>query len=695
MSKAIKNIVNFTKDLNKQQLKVVEHLEGKILVLAGAGTGKTKIITYSVAKLIKEGVSPSEIMLITFTNKASREMINRIKELLGKLPFGMVAGTFHSVAHRNFLRKFKKKINYGSYEIMDVPKSRDLIKSCIYDACKKEMLNDPNFNPKNEEEELELFKQLQKQYPKPRYIQEIISSSANCNRTIENVINWRFQDFVDYKEQINEIMKRYKDKKIKYSKFDFDDLLFFWEKLLDYDDVKQFAKRFKYIFVDEYQDTNYIQNSIIYKLSKLNESEKHCLLVVGDDAQSIYAFRGANITNFLNFEENFKNVKKFKITTNYRSCPEVLDLTNNSISHNENQFKKEMTANNPAHIKPQFVYANSNVELIDFIVNKIKKYHSEGKSYDDIAVLFRSLKVFSEEGYHIRRFQTELAKEQIPFEVRGGKSFFEKAHIRDLFAFLSFRYDPKSLFAGNYWERITKYIEGLGKSNSLKIYDSIIKKKRTPLQILRSEINLKREIAILRNNKIISRFGNNVLKSITQMIDKLLNLKSNNIEQMIFDLFNFLPFKEKFEALYKSGEDDQSFEDRIADIGLIASTGRDFRMIGSFLNHFTLNESDYNRKKSTENNVPKVIISTIHQAKGLEWENVFIPFLFKYYFPNAYSLAKLEDREEERRVFYVAMTRAKKNLVLLSSKLNDKSENYELSTFVDELDDSLYDQINL
>jgi DNA helicase-2/ATP-dependent DNA helicase PcrA len=686
----IKRNIRYEMDLNGEQLNVINNLHGKMLISAGAGSGKTRTITYAVAKLIDQGVSPHEIMLVTFTNKAAEEMMSRVKDLLGVMP-PITSGTFHSIANRKFLTRFRKKINYGRYEIMDNGKSRDLINKCIENACREEISKDPKYFNTPPEEEDDLFKRLKKQFPKAKEIQVIISSSANCNKTIRQTIRWRFQEFEEMYDKISEINKRYKDMKMKHFKFDFDDLLFFWDKLLEFEDVQEFAKRYKYILVDEYQDTNFIQNEIIIKLAKLNSNS--CLFVVGDDAQSIYAFRGADFKNFLNFQDNFKKGREYGITINYRSTPEILDLANDSIKHNEFQIKKSMTTDREADKKPQYIQTEHLADQIEWILSKIIELHSKGEPYDDIALLFRALRGNREEIYQIHNLQVRLTNKKIPFEVRGGISFFEKAHIKDLLAFLNFRDRPKDIFSEIHWDRISKnYIRGLGKTNSEKIYNKIIKKTKNPLEILTNKLELTRIISILKRNKVIKGLGVKAIQNIVQTMQKLMALKGN-VGEMISNFINDKLIYDIFEAKYKQNEREDAFQERLNDIALFIETGKKYKSLGKFLNDLTLNESEYSQDKNQDQTQPKVIISTIHKAKGLEWNTVFMPMLSNGFFPNFRNLEIQEDLEEERRVFYVAITRTKSNLFLLTSKHNRKNDNLEQSLFLDELNSELYNKI--
>ncbi len=325
------NQVDFEKELNDEQLEIVNNIQGPMLVIAGAGSGKTRTIVYCVAKLLLLGAHPSQIMLVTFTNKAAKEMINRVEILLGRRPKGIWAGTFHSIAN-SFLRIYAKTIELKpNFTIMDETDARGLMKLSIDSANVQE---------------------IKQRFPTSKMSKSILSYSINCNKSIKDVIIWKYSQFNEEKviRKLREVFKIYALKKAQDSLLDFDDLLVFWNRLLDEKSVaKLIARRIKYILVDEYQDTNYIQDDIIRKIAIQNP--KRNVIAVGDDAQSIYAFRGANFNNIVNFPKKYKGCKTYKITYNYRSVPGILELANNSIINNKKQFKKEMQATRKKSLK--------------------------------------------------------------------------------------------------------------------------------------------------------------------------------------------------------------------------------------------------------------------------------------------------------------------------------------------------------
>ena len=439
--------ISFKNNLNPEQLKIVNNINGSMIVIAGAGSGKTRTITYAVAKLIESGVKPSEIMLVTFTNKAAKEMLKRVKALLSEEPKGIWGGTFHSLANR-FIRKYTHLAGLKPrYTIIDQTDSEALIKLCIVEKF-------PNYKLMN--------------FPNAKRCIKILSYTINTNRTVKQVLQWKYPYLLNETtiNNLKSLFKAYQERKISpaNNQVDFNDLLVLWNRLLDEKEIAQnIAQKIKYILVDEYQDTNFIQAEIILKIAQINQN----IMVVGDDAQSIYSFRGADFKNLLNFGDKLKTVTKHKITYNYRSTPEILELANNSIKHNRIQFQKTMKPVKKSSFKPKFVVVLDERDQASFIVQKILNYLDEGIDPSKIAVLYRS-------NFHSIILQKELQANAIPFEVRSGISFFEQAHIKDLLAHLKIIFNPYDELS---WNRIFNIIPNLGKISSREIIKLIIKLK--------------------------------------------------------------------------------------------------------------------------------------------------------------------------------------------------------------------------
>ena len=325
------------------------------------------------------------------------------------------------------------------------------------------------------------------------------------------------------------------------------------------------------------------------------------------------------------------------------------------------------------------------------MVEKVKDVHANSISYEKIAILFRVLKGDKPEIQHYHRLIFNLTKEDIPYEVRGGQTFFEKMHIRDILAFLRFRYDPKGVFAKKYFARIaTKYIEGLGKTNSDKIYDEIIIKSKTPFDVISNPLSLTRKIDLLKHKGVFNRRP--PVHNIVRIMRILLSLKGT-VGDMIEALIQRKVIYDTFEGKYKEKEKRQDYEEKINVIRLLIEMTTRFLTLGEFLNHLSLNESEYNQNINIDEKESRLVVSTIHRAKGLEWNTVFIPMLTDGFFPDYLSLKRQEDLEEERRVFYIAVTRTEEGLYLLSAKFDDEGDENDLSQFIHELNKNLYERI--
>ena len=643
--------VDFKTDLNEEQLEIVNSIQGPMLVIAGAGSGKTRTIVYSVAKLLVSGVKPSEIMLVTFTNKTAKEMIKRVEILLGKKPKGIWAGTFHSIASR-FLRMYAKTLGLkANYTIMDETDAKGLMKLSIERADAKD---------------------LEERFPTFAMAKAILSFSINCNKTIREVIQWKYKQFDSDAifAKLRDVLKIYSTKKAKNSLVDFDDLLVFWNQLLDERFVaKLIAKNIKYVLVDEYQDTNYIQDEIIYKI--VQQNPEHNLMVVGDDAQSIYAFRGANLQNILNFEKKYKECKRYAITYNYRSVPEILDLANESITHNFSQYKKKMHTTRKNGAKPIHVSIESDEYQAEFIVDMINRLKFEEYDLDDIAVLYRA-------GYHSLRIELELQRYKIPYVVHSGVSFFERAHVKDLLAHLRIIQNPQDEIS---WLRIFSMFQGIGKKTSSKIFD-MISAINNPIEKLTLDNNL---FNILNRLKIPTPVKEEIFKYLKKFF---VSIKYNKPNEVINKLINQL--RKYLKIQYGD------WQDRLEDLKQISLYSQNYDSIPFFLDTITLNKSTFESKKvglSCIDSQSTLTLSTIHRAKGLEWKVVFIPMLSDNLFPSSKVKINSPAFEEERRVFYVGITRAKDRLFLISPKsIKVFKGQRELNTsqFIRELNPNVY-----
>ncbi|MFW9900631.1 MAG: ATP-dependent helicase [Candidatus Thorarchaeota archaeon] len=646
------NDINFNEDLNEEQLEIINNISGPMLVIAGAGSGKTRTITYSVAKLLLSGVRPNEIMLVTFTNKAANEMVKRVETLLGKRPKGIWGGTFHSIANR-FIRRYAKILGLKTnYIIMDETDSRALMKLSIEKANVQE---------------------LEERFPTSKIAKSILSFSINCNKSIKDIILWKYPQFDSENviKKLETVFKIYREKKAQDNLVDFDDLLIYWNQLLDERAVAQLiAKNIKYVLVDEYQDTNYIQDEIINKIVKQNPNQN--VIAVGDDAQSIYAFRGANFQNILNFEKRYKNCRRFTITYNYRSVPEILNLANNSIKHNEKQFKKSMQTTRNKGLLPYQVNLGDDIDQARFIANQILKLRSDGFDLEEMAILVRA-------GSHTLRIELELKAKNIPYEVRAGVAFFERAHIKDILAHLRIIENPYDEVS---WSRIFSIIQGIGTSSGSKIFEAISNIEH-PIDAL---INKMFYAEKLKGSRISKEGIKNLISYVKNLIDFS---PEDNPSEVIMDLIKVLEdhLKSKFD----------NWQDRIEDLKQLSVYAQSFPTIRKFLENLSLNLSNLESKtvhagEQTEEENP-LILSTVHRAKGLEWRVVFIPMLCEDLFPSSRSIGDQDAFEEERRVFYVAITRAKDQLYLISPSIKNTYRGPQMariSQFISELNPKVY-----
>ncbi|HEX2641232.1 MAG TPA: ATP-dependent helicase, partial [Pyrinomonadaceae bacterium] len=435
-------LTRYKSELNEEQFRVVTAPPKAALVVAGAGTGKTRAITYRVAYLIEQGVSPQRIMLATFTNRAAREMLRRVESLTGSQNVHRVwGGTFHRIANL-MLRRHATSIGFDqNYSILDSEDARDLLNLCIEDAA---------------------IDTKAKRFPKAEVLQDIISYATNTDLPIDDVIVRKYPYFETLTAQIKRVDFVYHDRKRERNVMDYDDLLLNLKRLLveKPEIANLYNEQFQHILVDEYQDTNRLQAELIDLLAVKHRN----VMVVGDDAQSIFAWRGAEFTNIYEFPKRYPEAATYKLETNYRSTPEILGLANVSISHNRRQFPKMLKAvNRSKDFKPALVPCSDVEQQSAFVASRILELRDEGTSLEDIAVMYRS-------HYHSIELQLELSRRNIPYRVQSGVRFFEQAHIKDVVSYLRAIVNPRDELA---WKRILKMIPGIGRTTANRIYESI------------------------------------------------------------------------------------------------------------------------------------------------------------------------------------------------------------------------------
>ncbi len=602
-------MIDYESDLNQEQRAVVMSDGGYILVIAGAGSGKTRTLTYRVARLIETGVRPENILLATFTNKAARSMLSRVAKLIDSNVEALWGGTFHHIGNR-ILRRHATLLGYqNNYTIMDDTDSKHLLKSCMSDLG----------IVKNEK------------FPTVNVLSDIISLSLNTEKNIEEIVAGRFPFFFNYITDIIKIAVSYRIRKRELNVMDFDDLLVNWRELLvnNPEIIESYSKKFLHILVDEYQDTNMIQAEI---LDLMATSHKN-LVAVGDDSQSIYSFRGANFINILQFPEKYPEAKIYKLETNYRSTPEILNLANRSILNNENQFQKKLKAVRRRGIRPVFVPLHDVYQQADFVTQHIIELAEEGIPLGEIAVLYRA-------HYHSMELQMEFVKRGIPFEIRSGLRFFEQAHIKDVTAFLRLLVNPRDEVA---WKRVLRLYRGVGDITAQRLWN-FLSSKENSLGAVFSD-----EFLACATGKATQ--GLNELRDILTTISELRKAGPEAIINKIIEGGYRRTLKERYGDITS----------RVEDLKQLGAFSSQYDNLEEFLSDMALmttvtedNETDYLR-----DNNHRVVLSSIHQAKGLEWSVVFMIWCSEGMIPLARALKEEGGEDEERRLFYVATTRAK------------------------------------
>jgi len=628
--------VDYAAELNEQQLSAVTASPGPILVIAGAGSGKTRTLTYRVAYLIENGIDPRNILLLTFTNKAAREMLNRVANLLPVDATGLWGGTFHSVGNR-ILRRHGSALGYSSgFSIMDREDQKDLINTVVASA---------GIDPK------------EIRFPKGDVLAEIFSFVVNTEMPLESLLAEKFPYFLPLLDKIQDVRDRYEKKKKATNSMDFDDLL--QKTLLMFQQHERIAeiyrRQFQFILVDEYQDTNKIQADLVDLLARHNRN----LMVVGDDAQSIYSWRGANFQNIVEFPKRYPDAQVFKIEMNYRSVPEILEVANAAIAANVQQFRKHLSATRESKtVKPALVALNDGAEQAQFVGQRILELRDENVDLNDIAVLYRA-------HYHALELQLELSRRGIPYQITSGVRFFEQAHIKDVISFIRFVANPRDEVAFN---RMVKLLPGIGNrtaENLWQAWDSGLAPARID-DPGRENTSVSGEI-----NAPGYSFGDRLLamnvpakskKMWTQLAHTLDEIapggKPNQAAEMITSVV---------EAIYDdyAKVNFPNYQLRREDLDQLAAFARQFKDVNEFLSQMALiSNVDAEAAPAQTNEKEAVNLSSVHQAKGLEFHTVFVIWLADGMFPSSRSLDTRDALEEERRLFYVAITRARDELYL-------------------------------
>ncbi len=685
--------VRYEDELNSEQLEVVMAGEGPLLVIAGAGSGKTRALTYRVSRLIEDGIDPTEILLLTFTNKASREMLSRVEELVTIDTRRIWGGTFHSIGNR-LLRQHAQVIGYRSnFTILDSEDAKEMMESAISAAG---------------------IKTLDKRFPKGDVLLDVYSFLINTRTPLEVHLEQNYPHFAIYNVEILDVFRHYRERKREANAMDFDDLLVNWKLLLDDhpEAGEALKRRFRYLLVDEDQDTNKLQSEVV----DLMASVRRNVMVVGDDAQSIYSFRGASFENILTFPLRFPEAQIYKLETNYRSTRQILELANASIANNRYQFTKELRAVRGDGPDPAVVGVDDVYEQAAFVAQRILELRDEGESLADIAVLYRS-------HYQSLELQIELTRRLIPYEIRSGVRFFEQAHIKDVLAYLKIVTNPRDELS---WKRAIKLYPKVGEKTASEVWGRI-GTAANPLDAflggaltsagrgVTKSLKSFREVLNLISSESMQR---NPSESIRVVVERgyadYARSKFPNSQARLDDLEQLSQYALRYESLTELLEE-------VALANPIA--GEDTAVVGP--------EDE------------KIVLSSVHQAKGLEWRIVFVIWLADGRFPNQRAMrvpggivrlpshqvpealqqlvggmaeeARVMEatpssstdapapteivvpgEEEERRLFYVAITRARQELYLvfpvMARDRGGMDVLMEPSRFVRELPSGLYEK---
>lgn len=652
--------MDLLKDLNEAQRAAVEYIDGPSLVIAGAGSGKTRVLTYKIAYLLSQGMKPWSIMALTFTNKAAREMKERIGKLVGNdLAQHLYMGTFHSIFSR-ILRAEAEHIGFNNnFTIYDESDSRSLIKAIV-----KEMgLDDKKYKPAAVHAKISMAKN------------NLMSAAAYESDAAIFEQNKRAQ-----MPEVGKIFVAYVQRCKQANAMDFDDLLTLTYQLFrEHEDIRhKYAARFDYVLVDEYQDTNHVQMSIVMQLCQ----EKQRVCAVGDDSQSIYSFRGANIDNILNYQRQFQGTRLFKLEQNYRSTQTIVEAANSLIKHNRNQIPKDVFSENAKGEKIQYKPAYSDKEEAAIVAKDVKRIRREdGCQYSDFAILYRT-------NAQSRSFEEEFRKQGIPYRIYGGLSFYQRKEIKDIIAYFRLVTNPDDEEA---IKRIINYpARGIGATTVLKIADCAHQNQVSFWQVIGAP----------------ERYGLTVNKGTMNKLETFRLLISSFIERAqttdVYELGDAIIKESGISQDIMSGKDaddlarQENLEEFLSGMSAFVEERREEgRFDKLFLQDYLqdvalLTDADSDGDKDE----PRVSLMTVHAAKGLEFPTVFVVGLEENIFPSPLSAASLRELEEERRLLYVAITRAEKHCILTNAKNRwryGKMEFDNPSRFIDEIDGKLID----
>jgi len=649
--------IDYERSLNPQQFAAVSAPNGAALVLAGAGSGKTRTLTYRVAWLLEHGTPPDRILLLTFTNKSAREMMQRVNALLPGDIGRLWGGTFHSIGLR-ILRRHSERLNYQpGFTVADREDAEDLLASCIVDA---------GIDVKTT------------RFPKAQVLGNIFSLAINTGRTVREEVEANHPLFVALSDEISRVQGAYAERKRRAAVMDFDDLLALWLQLLrEHADVAElYQRRFHHVLVDEYQDTNRLQSDLLDTLALRHGN----LMAVGDDAQSIYSWRGANFANILDFPRRYPQAQVFKVETNYRSTPEILALANSVIMHNVRQFPKILQAARTPGGKPAMVTATDAYEQAAFIAERTLELRDEGVPLKEICVLYRS-------HFHALELQLELVRRNIPFVITSGIRFFEQAHIKDVTAYLKLLHNPWDELA---FKRLVRLLPGVGGKGAEKLWSHFSNRVQqaaptlqlpaaavwaVPVSYSDNDGELSDEPPVAMDSRptvpvatLLRAMSDVVGKKtapgwdrFTKAMERISSVTLREAPGECLRQVLAIDYDEHLEVNYENARK------RREEIEQLAVYADQFRSGTDFLSQLALQtnlEAEQEQRRSVEDDDERLRLSTVHQAKGLEFTAVFVIMLCDGLFPSGRSMESGDGQEEERRLFYVAVTRAKTELYL-------------------------------
>jgi DNA helicase-2/ATP-dependent DNA helicase PcrA len=651
---APERLARYREELNDEQFAVATAPAGAALVIAGAGSGKTRAITYRVAYLVEHGVAPSRIMLATFTNRAAREMLRRVEQLTGGDVRRVWGGTFHRIANL-ILRRHAAALGYSeNYTILDSEDARDLLNVCVDEAG---------------------VDTRARRFPKAEVLKDIISFANNTDRPITDVVARRYPHFEPLSQQIARVDTVFMERKRARNSMDYDDLLLNWKRLLleKPEIATLYAEQFEHVLVDEYQDTNKLQAEIVDLLAVKHRG----VMVVGDDAQSIFAWRGAEWTNIYEFPKRYPEARQYKLEQNYRSTPEILALANVSIAANRKQFPKTLRAVRPSlGVLPALIPCRDADQQASFVAARVLELRDEGTPLEEIAVLYRS-------HFHSLELQLELTRRGIPYQIRSGVRFFEQAHIKDVVSYLRLVANPKDELA---WKRVLKLIPNVGVATAARVWEQLTFAPDPLALVLRggadaavrqrgtSWSEFRALLAELTKQETRTSPAQQIELVLARGYEAYLSATYENADVRLEDLRQLAQYSTRY----------NSTEEFLADLALLSTeryaapqplTGEDVVMGGDEDEILTL--------------------TSVHQAKGLEWRAVFIIWAADGKFPSPRSLRDAEGEEEERRLWYVAVTRARDQLhITYPQVVQDYTRQTVLqrpSRFVTEVPPELYE----